>query len=69
MRFAQGDTVEVQNVQTGAWMPGGKVVAVWSEVEIPSGNRRVTYDVDGVDEYGAYYGRWDEGHIRKAVLQ
>jgi hypothetical protein len=67
-RFECGDLVEVQDKRTGLWWPAS-VLRRWAEVDIPSGFRSNSYDVQGewIDgEYvGPFHGTFDELHIRQ----
>jgi hypothetical protein len=50
-----------------SWNPA-RVVGVWAEAEIPSGKRSVSYDIEGKDEDGPFWGRFTADHVRAAVL-
>lgn len=67
-RIRAGESVEVRHAITGGWMLG-KVVAVWANVDIPSGRFYISYDVDGNDDDGPWHGTWDDMHIRIAAVQ
>jgi hypothetical protein len=63
-RFQRGDDVEVLDTIRNIWMPA-KFVLRWVEVDIPSGERRVAYEVEGLDAFGSFHGKFDSQHIRK----
>ena len=66
-RFPKGAEVEVLNELTKEWAPA-VVMMSWAQVQIPTGERDFSYDVDGVDSGGAFWGCFDSAHVRERQL-
>lgn len=47
----------------GQWK-SAVVLREWGEVEVPSGLRSQSYDVQGFDDQGFFHGRFDSQHVR-----
>lgn len=66
--FATGDRVEVWDIRAQRWLLA-TVVRRWRAVAIDHNTkedaRTYTYDVEGEDESGAFWGTWDGQYVRK----
>ena len=65
-QFESGTRVQVLDESRKVWIDG-IIFRRWNEVDIPSGERRITYDVDGTDENGPWHGRFTADHVRESV--
>jgi hypothetical protein len=61
--FKKGDPVQVLCEPEKVWRDA-VVVLAWEEVQIPSGERSMCYDVDGEDAHGLFHGRFKSDHVK-----
>lgn len=61
--FQVGDLIEVLDTIRGVWIRA-HVVNRWACVRLDDGKKFFEYDCDGVDDIGAFHGRFTDIYVR-----